>query len=712
MPGTPIQSTLESNSGQSTDINRKSSEDAPNAPARSPARGCWRSKLRTAAPDFLIFLGFICITALMTWPWILHLRDAVGDRGDPYMIAWTLWWDYHQTFHDPLHLFNANIFFPYQYTLAFSENDYGIAVLFFPLFALGLRPLTVHSIATFLGFAFSAYGAFRLTRTLTNSTGAGWIAGIVFAFIPFRFTVLSHLHYMFAGWMPLLLEALVLFARQRTQKRAAWLGVAFLMNALTCLSWFIMTTVPLGLTVLLLLIANPDVRRDRKFWLRGAASMVISSLALLPFLIPYYVVSVKYGLHWQPWEFAFNSARPIHWLAVEARNHVWHSFGNGIPGGIRLFPGMLAPLLAVAAFRFRRVHWQPVGGSIYSKLVVALDVVAVLSGFIFVLALGYEDAKYRIFGLQILRLNQRSATHALTVLGLTLAVRLLVAPVLLSRVSSKREVAEPDLSRDESARDYDTLLITRCALPIGLLWVVWGFSSSLGANVFINRLLHDYLLPFQSIRIPWRAAMICYVGLAVLAGVGAQRLALKISLWMPRAHTANVIFCLLAAAVIFELHASPLQFERGEVEPSQLALRLKQTPMKGGLVEMPSEEGANRHFYMLRAADHERPLVNATSSFLSPLTEKINAITRGPVPTTFIDTLEQIPTSYLVIHNERMTDGRRAEFDRFLSNAIRSGRLVFINRYDNGADLYAVARVEPDARSEAPLPFTLPEEIR
>ncbi|MBA2501889.1 MAG: hypothetical protein H0V27_03325 [Pyrinomonadaceae bacterium] len=36
---------------------------------------------------------------------------------------------------DPLHLFHANIFFPYRYTLAFSENDYGIAMLFFSLSA-------------------------------------------------------------------------------------------------------------------------------------------------------------------------------------------------------------------------------------------------------------------------------------------------------------------------------------------------------------------------------------------------------------------------------------------------------------------------------------------------------------------------------------------------------------------------------------------------
>ena len=66
---------------------------------------------RRPAREGLIFIAFCLCTAVMTWPWVLHLRDAVADRGDPYMIAWTLWWDYHQTFNDPLQLFNANIFY-------------------------------------------------------------------------------------------------------------------------------------------------------------------------------------------------------------------------------------------------------------------------------------------------------------------------------------------------------------------------------------------------------------------------------------------------------------------------------------------------------------------------------------------------------------------------------------------------------------------------
>src|ERR1019366_5970321 len=83
-----------------------------------------------------------------------------------------------------LHLFHGNIFFPLKYSLAFSEHNYGIALLFFPLYALGIRPLTVQGLATLLGFTFSGYGAFRLGRTLTGSTGAAWGTGVGLALRP------------------------------------------------------------------------------------------------------------------------------------------------------------------------------------------------------------------------------------------------------------------------------------------------------------------------------------------------------------------------------------------------------------------------------------------------------------------------------------------------------------------------------------------------
>src|SRR5207253_7464973 len=114
-----------------------------------------------------------------------------------------------------------------------------------------------------------------------------------------------------------------------------------------------------------------------------------------PFLWPYYRVSVLYGFRWQAWEFAWNSPSIIHWFKAEPRNRVWHDFGATIEGGHMLFPGMLAPLLAMAALQF--------GPRISSRMRIArrllklLDFVIVAAAIIAALAIGYGDRVYKLF---------------------------------------------------------------------------------------------------------------------------------------------------------------------------------------------------------------------------------------------------------------------------------------------------------------------------
>ena len=250
-----------------------------------------------------------------------------------------------QTFRDPLHLFQAPIFYPYQYTLAFSEHNYGLALPFFPLFALGLRPLTIHGIATLLGFAFSGYGMFRLTRVLTKSTGAAWVAGVVFAFIPYRYNQIGHLPLVFAGWLPLLLEALVLFARRHTWRRALWLATAFVMNALTCLTWFVLALIPLALSGVLLL-AQRQRWRERSLWLRGGAAAMLAAIVLLPFLLQFAKAAQAHGFTRNLDAVAAYSAQPLSWLAVDIQNQLWAGLGaRAAINEVALFPGFLPPLL-------------------------------------------------------------------------------------------------------------------------------------------------------------------------------------------------------------------------------------------------------------------------------------------------------------------------------------------------------------------------------
>jgi hypothetical protein len=563
-----------------------------------------------------------------------------------------------------------------------------------------VKPLTVHSIATFLGFAFCGYGAFRLTRTLTSSLGAAWVAGFVFAFIPFRFHTLSHLHYLFAGWIPLLLEAFVLFARVRSWRRAAWLGAAFLMNGLTCISWMILTMAPLLLTGLLLLGRDPVLRRDRDFWRRGAVALGAAALLLVPFLVPYYRVMVLYGLKWQDWEFAYNSPSLIHWLAAERRAKLWEGMGDQIPGGHKLWPGLLAPLLALAALRVKGAVGQGADGRRERLLIAALDLGFVLALVLAALALGFHDVTFRVLGLRLLRLGDRSVSHALLTGALILAFRL--GFTFRGRLFGATRTESAATDADGGVRFGGMGL----GVGIGLIWTVWGFLSSLGANFYLNTLMHDYLLPYKSIRIPSRGAIVCYVGLAVLAGVGTVRLARLAARVRPRAYAAVLVAVLVA--LTFDLRAFPLQFDKGAVEPDAVTLRLKETPMSGGLVELPSDGCCSRHRYMLRAADHGKPLVNATSSFISPLTDEINRLSNAsPIPSRLLTVLENTPASYLVVHNEDVPPARRDDYRSFLAYAVATGRLRFINRFDGRDDLYAVVKTEPDTRAEAPPPADL-----
>jgi hypothetical protein len=128
--------------------------------------------------------------------------------------------------------------------------------------------------------------------------------------------------------------------------------------------------------------------------------------------------------------------------------------------------------------------------------------------------------------------------------------------------------------------------------------------------------------------------------------------------------------------------------------------------MPGGLVELPSGGGELPHLYMLRAADHGKPLVNAVLTFVPPHAYEIERLSREtPIPEKLLDLIEQVPTSYLVIHNSYIEPMKRNVYETFLTNGITSGRLRFVNRFDGSNDLYAVVKNEPGAQSEAPLPF-------
>ncbi|HEY8225426.1 MAG TPA: hypothetical protein VIG25_09130 [Pyrinomonadaceae bacterium] len=643
--------------------------------------------------ELLIILAFFALTSALTWPYISRMKDAVSGRNDPYLIAWTLWWDYHATFNDPLNLFHPPIFYPYRYALAFSEHCYGIALVMFPLFALGLRPLTVHSVAIFLGFVFSGYAAFRLARTLTQSSSIAWIAGIIFAFIPYRFNMLGQLMYLFSVWIPLLFEALILFLRGRSNKQALWLGVTFFMLGLSTVSWFLLSTIPFA-AIAAILMTRHRLWREREIWRRGAIALGIASLALMPFLLPYFMASRLYGFKRRVDEVKAHSALPIHWLVADGRSKFWGGMGGSFPDAwkFQMFPGVLPLLFPLAEFflighpkivaptdddRTRNLNW-----------IQALDALIVICFFVSVLALGFDGSE--AFGKFF---RYVTSERVLSLLSIAVLTRLCLAYPRVLRRGEGRNLIETIQSQRRSD-----------AFWVGLTLTIIGFLYSLGYNTFFYRILYDLMPGFKSMRAPMRGAIFAYLGLSILAGLGVKRIAQRVRWHWLKPTTIYVIACLM---LLVELNGAPLYFIRGEVYPDQLTLRLKDTPMSGGIAYLPMTLDLN-HQYTLRQADHLKPLITATSSFNPPDAEAIERMTAsGAIPEKLMDLLEKIPASYLVVMNRLVPPERRSDFAVFVATQVSRGRLRFVNRFDEANDLYAVTATEPQAKSERALPEEL-----
>ena len=141
----------------------------------------------------LAFGLFPALSAIFTYPLVLHLADAVEDGQDALLNVWILAWDGHALLTDPLRLFDANIFYPFTRTLAYSEINLSQALLALPATLVSGNPVLGYNVALLLTFVLSGWGMYLLARRLTGSRWAGLGAGIVFAFNAYKLSNLAQI---------------------------------------------------------------------------------------------------------------------------------------------------------------------------------------------------------------------------------------------------------------------------------------------------------------------------------------------------------------------------------------------------------------------------------------------------------------------------------------------------------------------------------------
>lgn len=330
------------------------------------------------------FLGGVLVlmtvvTIVLTYPQIRHMRDGVYDPGDPLLNLWALSWVAHALPTAPGHLFDANIFVPERYTLAYSETLLAPSLLAAPLLWLGLGRIFVYNVVLLSGFILSGVGMALLVRELTRSTGAAVVSGVVFASLPFRFDHIAQLQLQQAQWIPLAFWALHRLLTSGRIRDGMWLGASVAGQLLSCMYYGIFLAAYLVVVGGLLLMSTPSLIRKRLAALVAAVGLAIVLFA--PAASAYLNARSVVGERGAG-EIAAFSATWSDYLAAPDNNRLfgWTAERFGALDR-RLFPGLVAPLLAAVALW---PPWSLVRAAYAVGLLFAID-----------LTLGFNGLSYR-----------------------------------------------------------------------------------------------------------------------------------------------------------------------------------------------------------------------------------------------------------------------------------------------------------------------------
>ncbi|MCD6419520.1 MAG: hypothetical protein J7L41_02230 [Synergistetes bacterium] len=267
-----------------------------------------RGKLQYVA--MIIF--FVCISIIMTYPVVrdMFYGYVVAQFHDDLISIWTLMWDIHSILQNGLNveqLFDANVFYSYKLTLAFSEHQIFTALMGLPLYLITRSAIVMYGILTILPFALSGITMFVLVKHLTKSYLAGIVGGIIFSFIPYKMWCIHQIQNMMTMWMPLTLLCLHKFYERYKYRYMIYASIFFVFTALSSGYYMMYFSVFIGLFIVFygfyyrILVAGKHILSVILF-------IGISMSFIFPFYYPYIILRGLYGMTRSIWEVEWYSA--------------------------------------------------------------------------------------------------------------------------------------------------------------------------------------------------------------------------------------------------------------------------------------------------------------------------------------------------------------------------------------------------------------------
>jgi hypothetical protein len=313
-----------------------------------------------------VLAGFV-ISLAFNWEIVRHPRTVVlSGIGDPLLQSWELAWN--------RHLFSAfgtfwtsNMFYPAKQNFAFTDSLLGYLPLSFLFGNDQYAAILRYNVAYLIACALAFIGAYLLTRQLGGNWQAAALAGVVFAWAPWRLLQNAHLNILSTGGIVLALFALARghgysfrFGLRPELAKPRWAVVGWLVAAWQVTIGFA-TGVPfiyaMGLVGAVIVVVNVLRRRQlgRRLLVANGVGMVIFLGITALMAIPYLRVVSMYHFTRSIKEVRDFSPPPQGLLTASAQTWLWRgSFFNDVgalpdpaPWEKMVFPGIVVIVFAL-----------------------------------------------------------------------------------------------------------------------------------------------------------------------------------------------------------------------------------------------------------------------------------------------------------------------------------------------------------------------------
>ncbi len=191
-------------------------------------------------------------------------------------------------------LWHLNIFYPYKYTLAFSENLLPQSLILIPIYKLsGYNIVVTYNWAILLSFIALAFTSYIMFYYHTKNVEASLLSSVFFAFSPFFLTHINHFQVLTGIWMPLMFLTIHLALEKNDVKYTVLSSFFYVIQSASCMYYMVILPI---FVIIYLLVYYHYYRKNICLYLKTLFAFIFFSLIPVILLsLPYIEAKSLYG---------------------------------------------------------------------------------------------------------------------------------------------------------------------------------------------------------------------------------------------------------------------------------------------------------------------------------------------------------------------------------------------------------------------------------